>query len=270
MIINAVMCDYLRLTSYDPEDYKTMLNLFKIHTKQTNDKKEPAALMQYEGWKTSHGFLGTGKQKRGPHYLAHVSGQPAHIYYDWVKREDWREIRCTRLDVQLTIDLPANYSAPNLFDALEGKVPYGRAVTLYRSGKGMDTVYIGRLTTKHGRVTRIYVKEHGLGLALRFETQFNGDHADQHFAYLKEGGSLDSLLAAELESLGNIDFEPLSTFYQYVKDIIPAPRPYAVETSGPTLDWLLNTCDPAIRRMLNDHDHGSKVRRWLHGLLFDE
>lgn len=267
MILNATLCDYLRLTTFNPITFKDFCGMFRRHAKAGAHKQEDAVLMQYSGKRTSHGWLMTGKQRQGYHFLTQYSGAPAHLALVDALDQKLDFERCTRLDVQLTIPLPDDYSSLQLFDSLNGNVPYGRSVTLWKSGDGLDTVYIGRLTTKNGRVTRIYVKEYAGGRGLRFETQFNGNHADQHWQYVKRGGSLESLLVMELESLGDVDVEPLATFYGLVSGSLPAPRPTAVETSTPTLDWLLNTCDPVIRRMLNDHDHGWKVRHWLELLL---
>ena len=267
MILNAVLCDYFRITSFDAKTYKTMMELFRCHAKSIGGKLEPFAMMQYNGKRTNHGFLGIGEQKRGWHYMTYYSGAPAHIAWSQIADMTLHQVRCTRFDVQITIPLPKKYKSEALFKRLNGNVPYNRTVTLWKSGDGLDTVYIGRLTTKHGRVTRIYVKEYIGGRGLRFETQFNGDHANQHWEHLRAGGDLHELLTLELESLGDLDFEPLATFYALMKGFLPAPRPRPVETSTPTLDWLLNTCDPVIRRMLADHDHGWKVHNWLTGLL---
>lgn len=267
MILNAVLCDYIRLTTYNPVSYVQFSQVWAKHLKGSNGSASDFSFLQYAGQKTAHGFIGSGRQKRRLHYLTNYSGQPAHLAYLDLLDRPMPDVRCTRLDAQITIDLPAKYDAVGLFDALNGNVPYSRKVILMRSDDGLDTVYIGKLTTKNGRVTRIYVKEHASGRALRFETQFNGTHAAQHYEHLRAGGTLESLLTLELESLGNTEIQPLATFYGILLGELPAPRPTAVETSTPTLDWLLNTVDPAIRRMLNDHDHGWKCRQWLESLL---
>lgn len=267
MILNAVLCDYLRLTTFEEQDYIKLRRLWRNHAAAVGMKTEDATLMQYGGKKTGHGFIGTGRQKQGYHYLVQFSGSPAHLAYDEIVGAPLVDTRCTRIDVQMTIPLPVGYLSEDLFGRLNGNLPYGRIVTLWKSGDGMDTVYLGKLTTKNGRVTRIYVKEYVGGRALRFETQWNGGHANQHWKYLREGGVLNEILVLELESLEELNFEPLATFYALVGGFVPAPRPIAVETSMPTLDWLLNTCDPVIRRMLADHDHGWKVHNWLTGLL---
>jgi hypothetical protein len=267
MILNNELCDYVRLTTYNPLSYVQFSQAWANHIRSVGGKTEDWGFLQYAGQRTNHGFLGTGKQKGRMHYLTNYSGQPAHLAYLDLLDRPMPDLRCTRLDAQLTIALPANYDASALFDALNGNVPYGRKVILMRSDDGMDTVYIGKLTTKNGRVTRIYVKEHATGRALRFETQFNGTHAAQHWEHLRAGGTLASLLLNELESLGNVEISPLATFYAMLGHDMPAPRPTAVETSTPTLDWLINTVEPAILRMLRDHDHGWKVRHWLESLL---
>jgi len=265
MILNATLCDYIRLTTFAIEDYQKMLETWNIVT--AGAETEDARIMQYGGKQYAHGFLGTGMQNRRPHYLTHYSGTAAAIAWYTIMSHKWLDVRCTRLDAQITIPLPDQYKSMDLFQKLNGKLPYGRVVTLYKSGDGMDTIYLGKRATKNGRVTRIYVKEYVGGKALRWETEYKGDWSVQHWDYLQRGGTLEELLVAELESVGDIDFEPLATFYGLLRGKLPAPRPTAVETSNPTLDWLLKTVDPVLRRMLNDHDHGSKVRHWLELLL---
>src|SRR3990172_551937 len=265
MILNATLADYVRLTTFEAEDYNRMRDVWRVVLGDA--ETERANIMQYGGDSYAHGFLGTGLQKRRPHYLMHFSGTAAAIAYHTLETTNWLDVKCTRVDAQITIPLPEGYDSQELFNRLNGNLPHGRVVTLYKSGDGMDTVYLGKRATKNGRVTRIYVKEYIGGKALRFETEFKGEWSAQHWQYLTSGGTLENLLVSELESLGNIDFSPLATFYAMVGHKLPAPRPIAVETSNATLDWLLNTVDPVLRRMLQDHDHGSKVRHWLELLL---
>lgn len=265
MILNAPLCDYLRLTSFKSQDYTTFLNHFNFHAEEVS--RTTANRMQYDGLATGHGFVGSGTQKRRKHYLTEFSGAPAHLAYVWLIASELLETRCTRIDVQCTIDLPEAYDARQVFDEFSGKLPHSRQMTLYQSPGGLDTIYMGSRKTKNGRFTRLYVKEHATGMALRFETEIKGNWAHEYWTYLRTGGELHEILIAELESLGNTDFEPFKTFYGLVGGYLPAPRPTRVETSNPKLDWLMNTCEPVIRQLLNDHDHGWKVRCWLEGLL---
>ncbi len=265
MILNAVLCDYLRLTTFEHRDSEKFSDVF--HSVTSGVKKTVTKRMQYEGFTTPHAFNGMGKQKRQAHYFTEYNGQLAHLAYVDLLDSVLINTRCTRIDVQLTIPLPDDYDSRTIFDHYKNDLPHARSCTLLQSPGGFDTIYFGSRKTKNGRFTRLYVKEYVGGLALRFETESKGEWANEYWTYLRTGGVLSEILVSELESLGNTEISPIATFYSLVKGYLPAPRPSAVETSNPTLDWLLNTCEPVIVRMLNDHDHGWKVRRWLENLL---
>jgi len=265
MILNAVLCDYLRLTSFNQYDYEIFSDVFQMHRKDL--RVEVGQEMQYKGQRTSHGFNGIGRQKKAMHYLTRYSGASSHLAYSTLVKAPLYETRCTRIDAQVTIQLPDRYDARKVFDHLQGKLNHGRSCTLVQGGDGLDTIYLGSRKTKNGRFTRLYVKEFADGRGLRFETEFKGEWAREHWVYLRQGGWLSDLLVAELESLGNLEFSPLAEFYALVKGFLPAPRPRPVETSNPKLDWLLKTAEPVIVQLLNDHDHGWKVRRWLENML---
>lgn len=271
MILNAVLVDYLTLTTFDVKDWIQFSRVFDNHCRAIGGKRESHNRMQYGGFRTGHGFIGTGEQKRGWHYMTSYSGQPSHLAYQELLESVLMAENCTRIDVQATIPLPDHYQSETLYQRLSKCVPHGRKVTVYKSKDGLDTIYVGTRSTKNGRVTRIYVKEYVGGRGLRFETEFRKEWAAQHWVYLRTGGELKELLIAELESMGDcLDYFPMTNFYTLVKGYFPAPKPTPVQTSTPTLEWLLNTADPAIRRMLHDHDHGWKTRKWLRGLLSKE
>lgn len=265
MILNAVLCDYLRLTSFSHADHKQFLLVFNEHKRDV--QSTIGHRMQYDGMATNHGFVGSGAQGKRRHYLTEYSGAASHLAYTRLIDAELVEERCTRIDVQMSIDLPKKYDARKLYDRIEGNLPHNRGVTLYQSPGGLSTIYMGSRKTKNGRFTRLYVKEHEQGRALRFETEIKGTWAEDYWIYLRTGGELKEILVAELESLGDIDFAPLNLFYKPLKGYLPAPRPRAVETSNATLEWLLRTVEPVLIRMLNDHDHGWKVRHWLETLL---
>lgn len=265
MLLNAVLCDYLRLTSFQSKDSEQFHHVFSHVTR--NQKRTVSKRMQYEGFETPHAFNGMGRQKRMAHYYTEYSGQVAHLAYDKMLDAILLDTRCTRIDVQLTIPLPKDYDSRTVFDHYVNDLPHGRSCNLIQSAGGFDTIYFGSRKTQNGRFTRLYVKEYVGGRALRFETECKGAWAHDYWTYLRTGGELAEVLVSELESLGDTEIQPILTFYSLVKGYLPAPRPKPVETSTPTLDWLLNTAEPVIVRMLNDHDHGWKVRRWLENLL---
>src|SRR3989304_1682488 len=108
MILNATLCDYVRLTSFEHEDYVTMLTIW--NTMLGNDETRRANIMQYGGDSYTHGFLGTGLQNRRPHYSMHYSGTAAAIAYHSLQTAQWADVRCTRIDAQITIPLPDGYN----------------------------------------------------------------------------------------------------------------------------------------------------------------
>lgn len=265
MRLNSAMCDYIRMTSYRTKDFDQMWRIWSFFFPRIEVKE--ANWMQYSGYRSDHGFIGDGMQAHEPHYLMEISGAIAHEAHKDIVRWGWLDVNCTRLDLQVTIDIDRDYSARLLYDRLSGNVPHGRKCQLIQNDDGMDTVYIGSRKTKNGRITRVYVKEYAVGLALRFETEFKGQHAKEHFTNLRNGWPIEAILLLELESLGDLEFWPLDAFYGLCAPGIPAPAPRRVESANPTLQWLLNTCEPVILRMLNDHDHGWKVRHWLESML---
>ena len=265
MILNAVLCDWIRLTTFKEQDYIKFLNAFNNHAEGYS--REASHRLQYTGFRTPHGFVGAGTQKRRRHYYTEYSGAQAHPAFVQLLGELFQDTRCTRIDVQATIIMPDGYDAREVVDEFRDKLPHGRRMTLYEDWQQLTTIYMGSRKTKNGRVSRMYIKEWVGGKGLRFEIEYKGGWATDMWEYLRQGGLLEHLFTNELESLGNTDFSPFSAFYELVDGNLPAPRPVRVETSSPKLDWLLNTCEPVIVQMLNDHDHGWKVRHWLESLL---
>jgi hypothetical protein len=176
------------------------------------------------------------------------------------------------LDIQLTIALPPGYNARILYDMLtdESAEWGGRAknVQLVESGDRMDTVYIGSRTSDTW--IRIYVKADGDGnpAYLRFEVEYKGDKADAVRSALWDGHHTKrSVLAFELNRLPHAEKWPLSRFRALLGADGARISPKRVDGENSTITWLLRQVEPAVLRLLHDHEHGDRMehilRRWL-------
>ena len=263
MIANFPAIDALRLTTFDSKAFDILSRAVGPMMLDGDDLK----IMQYEGRKSGPIFMGVGTQQGKDHYLFEVKGEQSdQLGRELVKIEG---LKATRLDVQLTLPLPANYSARSLYDTclkgawqgVQGRAPQPR---LFQNPDGMDTVSIGAKTSD--KLIRIYVKADSKGgLWLRFEVEYRKRRAEWVSGEISRTEDSTAVIGSVL--LGELVRFPPSPFLKPYIDLLQDARrvPYFVRMVEPnsTFRWLNESVGPAITRLANDHDYGWRVREWL-------
>lgn len=257
MIEGKPACDWLTITTFV---HAESTRLFNAIAGACNERGKDSRVMQYEGRKWDGGFWGKGIQDGRSHYMMRASGDTANAV---INRLSDCPGRCTRMDIQYTMRLPAGYSARALSDKLREAQWEGhkRAITLIEGVGGLDTVYVGSRVS--GRYTRIYVKEGDDGRYLRFEVEFKGDYAQHAYDRSCVLGPLamGDIIKAELEAMPNIDEVAIQEFRREMRAYLVNPIGKGARIPDPnkTLAWLIRQVSPAVYRLLRDHDQGDRV-----------
>jgi hypothetical protein len=178
-LIDTLCLDYLTLTSYDTQ-------LLEAHARYIISRipeHMPIAKnrMQYAGLTCDGVFYGVGRQHKGLHAILQVPG-----YRSWnaalAAQLEPEGVRCSRFDLQITIDAALVPSIERLFDMLnsadstEWKHTGPRPKLQHiRNSDGYDTLYVGTRTSELFR--RIYVKPIDGRDYVRFEVEVKGNLA---------------------------------------------------------------------------------------------
>jgi hypothetical protein len=178
-LLDTLCLDYITLTSYDTQ-------LLEAHARYIVSRipyHMPIAKnrMQYAGLTCDGVFYGVGKQHSGIHAMLQVPGYRSRIAAA-IAQLDTEPIRCSRFDLQITVDASLIPSFGMLFHRLNeantsewnhtGPRP---KVQHIRNSDGYDTLYIGTRTSELFR--RIYVKHIDGGDYVRYEVEYKGNLA---------------------------------------------------------------------------------------------
>jgi hypothetical protein len=260
MLIHQSAIDWLTLTTFDRDVYGAWSALLG----SANGTLREGRLLMYLGAWSGSLFVGEGAQQGRPHYMLRVSGEDAdHL----APQLAFNPAHCSRIDLQITIELPPGYSGRDFADHLrEERRDRRRRITLIESGEGESTVYIGHRSSE--RYYRIYVKFDAQGNPyLRFEVEFKGDVAPAVWRHIQFGQSLSAILTSEIEHLGFDGVGVLRRFHAWLGGALHI-SPHTVPTSeSATLRWLFNAVIPVLRRLLNSHSDGPRLRQILEELL---
>lgn len=265
MLLNNPMCDYLTLTTFTKN--MSLSLLFANATQNTKTKKHK--MESYTGLTGNNTFYGQRTQNNKTHYMMRCWGEFAT---DMLMMSDNLLVKCTRIDLQITIPITPAYNSRSLYDHLSNKEREWKwrrkNVSIIQSGDGLDTIYIGSRSSD--RFYRIYVKPDSSGKPayIRFEVEFKKEFAAAiREAVLKGRAGFRDLLRAELETLPIGNNFVLRSFEAALGVKMTSISPVRVETRSSTIDWMNNQVDPAVVRMLNSHEHRDTMReildRWL-------
>jgi len=258
---NVIECDWITVGSFDERNrrrWETVLSSeFAINQYEAKQQ-------MYVGTRYTGGFVGQGEQRGLVHTICKVTGANANKVLYRILRASAGNYRFTRMDIQLTIDLPEFHSARKLADHL--KSSQNLSIRLIENG-GMDTVYVG--SRQSARMWRIYVKEDSeKNLYLRFELEVkNGKDnlADRLALNIKKNGHrimasyffnhLDRLNLPEAYTAILSDFRTGGT----------APLPKEVrDTGGKTWRWLDGVVKNSIIKYASEsHGRAEYVINWL-------
>jgi hypothetical protein len=222
--------------------------------------------MQYRGKQWYGVFYGISTQNKREHFMIRASGDRADELCAAVAESENCSPRCTRIDLQVTIPLPKNYSAYKLADALRKSEWKGREreITLIESGDGLDTVYIGHRTSED--YTRIYVKE-AISRYLRYEVEFKGDKAAQVFTRVCLGGraAIGSVLLSQFAKMPVTGTVGQTCLGEFLKDFDYRPLRAVERVTDPssTMRWMEDSVSPAIYRMLNDSENSDRMGQMI-------
>jgi hypothetical protein len=178
-LLDTLCLDYITLTSYDTQ-------LLEAHARYIISRipeHMPTAKnrMQYAGLNCDGVFYGVGRQHKGLHAILQVPG-----YRSWhaamAAQLEPESVRCSRFDLQVTIDAALVPSIERLFDVMNsadtadwnhtGPRPKLQHI---RNSDGYDTLYVGTRTSELFR--RIYVKPIEGKDYVRFEVEVKGNLA---------------------------------------------------------------------------------------------
>lgn len=261
MVVNSARCDYLTLTSFSKHD-ELMASFADLYPRELGKETK---IQGYTGTMWDGVFLGSGRQRKRAHFMLRASGEVSDVI---LYRTADIDVKCTRLDLQITIWIPNKYDARKLYDTLASiDTPWdGRRLTphIIQSGDGLDTVYIGSRTSD--RFCRVYVKPNAKGEAsyLRFEMEFKGIIAQKVRDALTKGiANPKSILRAELNRLPFMASRALRAFDSVLGDKAHKVSVETVFGQNKTLDWLEKQVEPAIYRMLHSHEHMVRMRQIL-------
>lgn len=280
MILDTPLVDWLTLTTFDTglfqsSRYSWQSSRARYHRLIASKRKSNSSLMkvkkakvlQYDGQDIDGVFWGAAMQAGRDHFMVRSSGETSH--YLAMEHGALLSMNCTRIDLQMTVDLPVGYSALGLREELvAAKWNNGRRpkVTCILGDNGLDTVYVGSRTSD--RYLRCYVKETDEGRVLRYEIETKGDLA---LSIWHRMGSLNvGTVAAQAlaDSYARIPEDGrngwLSCFAglkEYGDRSFVGSR--VVTEASRTMQWLQESVLPAVARLASDHEQRVKVAGWL-------
>lgn len=181
-VVNSIACDWLTVTTFNQTEILRM----KILSNQIGNALHPQSIMQYDGIKYERGFFGIGMQSGKENAMMTVEGWDA----DRVIREfDLSKCNLPRVDVQLTIDKPKDYSYTKERSFLDENIKYNPEVRGWDSNRGGSTIYIGAPTSD--KQSRMYEKGDAFEF-LRFEVQLRRTKAKAYKRHAEKSGINDA------------------------------------------------------------------------------
>lgn len=178
--------DFLTLTeTKDPKSESGLVNQFNAAAK--SGQAEKCGWAGYQGLKYGALKVGFRSRENVNDYMFVASGPAAGDFIDTREPGELAEFRCTRIDLQVTVQLdsPDEDLAKKYFELMKADPGYKnamvgrRSITLYDGIEG-QTLYIGRRVSKRFMV-RVYDKslEYGkpLGYVWRFEIEIKRELA---------------------------------------------------------------------------------------------
>lgn len=264
LTLDKPMVDWVTLTSWDVTTAVTWSKL--VNMLEPTAETKPGRIRGYEGVYRGGGFIGQAAQAGRAHMMLRIAGAKA----DQVSSVP-ATAHCTRVDVQITTAIPADYSARDLADDMRKyqDTRWAKLVTLVEGSDGLDTVYVGSRQSE--RYARIYVKQVEEIRYLRLEVEHKGTAAQ----LLIENGVLLSTNAkggALIEWIDGLQLKETIYEIEMFRKLIDCSAlgvvmPKVVRTMDKTLMWLMNQVTPAMVRLLQDHDYGTYLRNHLVDLL---
>ncbi len=194
--------DWLTITTFDLHIVLELEKRFDEITRNERVTERVERRLQYESiTRMCDGgsfFVGHGEQQGLSHWMIQISGELAHAFRPTLARirEPWR-FSIKRVDLQITIDMPDEWSQFRLLTALKERgYKIGWEESRGKTG-ALETVYIG--SRRSERYTRIYVKETANhGRLIRFEVEYKRRMAENVINQDSDGTPLKNMLRHEV------------------------------------------------------------------------
>jgi hypothetical protein len=250
MTVQRAYLDYLRLASWD--DRQALKLSSKLRT--TIPKWRQGFWLQYKGWYGDNSFYGIGEQNHKRHYIWRTAGDSTSVLYDISYH--LLDIYATRLDVQVTIELPAEYLPFEVYRDQKNILKRGTSIIDSDTG---STIYFGSRVSD--RFARLYTKEFDEGKFLRLEFEFKGDTARALHEKMRSGAGATDIFQHYLHSFGLVDYiiDWFDTGFDGDDLRIRIERDH---NNNNKLKWL-SSLSAAIVKMGNDHETGPTTKRLL-------
>lgn len=260
MIVNDAAIDWLTLTSYE-RDFGKAVKSF-VDEKVEIVTRQQSRMLGYAGTRavSADGSIFLGQNISG-HWMLTVSGQLADIIF----RHHcllYMQVRCTRMDVQVTIPEPIGWKQKSFADSVAESERFG-AYSHIASESG-ETVYLG--SRKSDAFVRVYEKEAEGEVKkwLRYEVEYKADRSNGLYKRLRDGASIGGFLVDSIQRVANV-YKPVEVFLPCLAGY-PPNRVRLAREMGNTEKWLLNQVFPALEKALSGKN-GQWVRDWLIALL---
>lgn len=259
------MIDWLTLTTYEPTAWQFWKSCIEKFMNQATSSSADVPMMQYIGYqinfKNGSVYVGSGHQRGKEHVMLRASGQIANELFESVAAggisQGW--LKCTRIDLQVTVELPENWSQWRTFNRLKKS---GRSANYMSSRSGVDrrelaTVYIG---SRHSsRFIRMYEKQTMDGAVyLRYEVEYKGNLGTSVAkTLLEDRTAIYALLSEEVQR--SKDGRMTRLFTPILGDERHKATPYDVKNGDGRRNWLLEQVLPAFVEYINRHDADQTV-----------
>jgi hypothetical protein len=252
-LLDTLCMDYITLTSYDTQlleaHARYIVSRIPEHMPTVKNR------MQYAGLNCDGVFYGVGRQHNGLHAILQVPGFRSLVAAA-IARVDAELVRCSRFDLQITIDaalvpsLELLFEKLNASDAANWNQPGPRPKLQHiRNSDGYDTLYVGTRTSELFR--RIYVKPIEGKDYLRYEVEYKGNLARALFERGDVGNmsAHKDLFRHQFHALPGTVQRLLQPFVERAGQgsgkFVPVNRSTDEETA---IEWFASGVVPALRK----------------------
>lgn len=279
--LNKPACDWLTMTTYDDKPIQSFIESMGLRL--SRQMEEDGRFLGYDGKRGKHCFYGSGTVVKRfgaddiplSHHIIRISGYLAQRYLEDCRDTLVNELKCTRVDFQITNLRPQGFTVEQLYDILQGVENWGRrkpTLTIWKNSKGGGTVYVG--SRKSDRYTRIYLKGNGWDFdKVRVEVEIKGNKADSymplmsrvHPSKIAAQALIDFMTGLPVEASDH-DYAGLyvdwkKTVLEHLYSFDPSDEPenaIYVRSSDKTIAWINRQVIPSFLRLVSERGEGDQ------------
>jgi hypothetical protein len=262
--LEVAKIDYLTLTTFNRGIAQKWMDWIEVFSGRERENLDSERRHRYVGMRgfgdMASVFL--GERGDGKHYMLQISGQDSdeliHNIPDMMSDVMSQRVRCTRIDVQVTIVQPPGWSQLDYKLSAEeaGLKPTNARSDNKEHGVELETVYTGKKTS--GRLNRLYQKVTDDGvLLLRYETQYTEDYATSVIeSILNNGVKPESIIRGEIARRG---IGMLDNFDLWADGLFAPKRRRKVIEADKRAAWLVDDILPVLMEYIERHDADPRV-----------